>query len=310
MFPPLPQHARSSKPSPAGGFKQTLQPRPPSLAAGGSALAKPVKKGTTPLTEPGIGVPETGPVSASTAHLHGLRQDEYKVFKQQAASGDMEIGVRTGNPSRLPHVGTESVPKPAGLYTKTAKGSAPAELHGLVALTGNEALPPGLGLTRGDEVGDHTKVLRHGATVHGDIDLKRVMKGGKPVSESEFRPKLNAALDAGSLQEHRPAENPAAGDKIQHGAHDAWDKRNDMSYAGGINAGPLPGVINFPSQGAPQVDYTTAAYHQRLGGEGQGGTYSAEAWQKGAARDKAVREQAAKVTKLPPLRANSVNPPG
>ena len=250
-------------------------------------------------------MPERGPVGAQTVHLHGLAHDELRVFKGAARATGAEIGVRTGNPSRLPHIGTYSVPKPAGLYTKTAKGDAPHDIHGLVALKDNEQPPQGMPFVAGPARQGY-RVLTRGAggpTVHGDIDLQRVTKGGKPVPESTFRPALNAALDAHSTREYRPPADPSAGDKIQHGAHDAWEQRNNQSYAGGVNAGPLPGVINFPPRGAPEVDYTTGAYRERLTREGLGGTYTEASWQKGAERDKEKNEAVAKVTK-PPLLAH------
>ena len=71
---------------------------------------------------------------------------------------------------------------------------------------------------------------------------------------------------------------------IQHGAHDAWARRNDESYANGLNMGPLPGVIHFRPNAKPSHIATVAGYQDVLRSLGHEGNYTAAAWAKGRSR--------------------------
>ncbi|RDU95312.1 hypothetical protein DWV00_29130 [Trinickia dinghuensis] len=79
---------------------------------------------------------------------------------------------------------------------------------------------------------------------------------------------------------------------IQHGAHDAWAKRNDTAYAGGVNMGPLPGVIHFQPNAKPRHIPTVAGYKRVLESLGHGRNYTEAAWLNGHKRDTLVARHA------------------
>jgi insecticidal toxin complex protein TccC len=230
---------------------------------------------------PGIGVPESGPVPRQMAHHVGLTQDEHQAFQGASRELGWDVNVRAGNPSRIPHVGSAgSLPKPQGLYPKTAKQGPDV---GLVVAGPADQIPPRFQMPPGGGAVRDTVTGRH---VHGDIDLKSVYHGAERVPEDEYKPKLNAALDRGSRREYVSPTGPAGhADKVQHGAHDDWAERNNMAYYGGVNAGPIPGVVSFYPGGPPRASYTTKDYLETLKSRTGSTPYTAGAMARGKSRD-------------------------
>lgn len=262
---------------------------------------------TSPLSAPGIATP---PHAALAPQQVGLSRREATALKSQAVRTGTDIYVRDGNPSRLPHLNAPGTrPKPAGLYNKTDK------------TTGH----PGLVVTAGKALDDHSGLGfqanptglvhdRHGNTVHGDIDLQRVDRGGTKVPAPEYLEALNTQLNRFSErptprgpQQRYSDLRVAPSDKVQHGAHDEWDERNNMAYAGGLNAGPIPGVTKFSASGRNEHYSTTTEYRQELRKKGAESTYTRKSWMKGAQRDTEVRtahSNPVQVTRLSPRRSN------
>lgn len=96
---------------------------------------------------------------------------------------------------------------------------------------------------------------------------------------------------------------------IQHGAHDDWSERNNENYAGGINMGPQPGVINISGASKrARLFATTDEYRTYLQENAAVGdtVYSANSWRAGNKRSwnaGAIRSWANKPTRKAALNA-------
>ncbi|MCB1735618.1 MAG: hypothetical protein H6981_02920 [Gammaproteobacteria bacterium] len=270
---------------------QKPTPPPPSDSLGSLSGAPSMSPRTRRiLDKPGVLVPPHAP---PPPHEIGMTPKEATALRTFAVRKGADVYVRDGGPTRLPHVGkTGTRPKPAGLYNKTDKtGDHP----GLVVTGPGNALDDHSGLG----FDDPASVVRdkHGNTVHGDIDLQRVDRGGQKVPAPEYIEALNAHLRSFSetARPHGPDETYTAlrvhtDDKVQHGAHDEWAERNSMTYNGGRNAGPLPGVTKFSGNPKARGEHysTTAEYRQELRSKGAESTYSRAAYARGAQRDTEV----------------------
>ena len=251
----------------------------------------------------------------------GLHIEEYKAIHRVAVEKSWHVNVRTGNSARVSYVGRMGFrPKPAGVYQKTFKGE---NNEGLVLYTADQSekakqdvqtiknpsahAPEALQVLsregfRLDLINEEQAALvdGFGNAVYGDIDIHSVLdESGRQVAPEEWVPVLNAALESTGLHK---AENllgwgnnsltktygVKAHSPIQHGAHDEWHERNDETYAGGINMGPQPGVLNI--RGLARVtDYelfTTEQYREYMRNFARDGdrVYTEAAWNKGAAR--------------------------
>lgn len=296
-----------SGPKPSGGAPsvrqqsqqqtQAIPPLPamPAMPARRSAAVERSKARFTPNTQPldGPGFREP-PHAALPPSQVGLTRREATALKAQAVKTETDIYVRDGNPARLPHVGRKGTrPKPAGLYNKTDKtGGFP----GLV-VTGSEALDNHSGLGFHPEPSGLVRDS-HGNTVHGDIDLQRVDRGGRAVPAPEYLEGINRQLRRFSeMSRPQGPERPFTSlrvrpsDKVQHAAHDEWEQRSSMTYAGGRNAGPLPGVTRFSASGRDVHFSTTAEYHAELRTKAAGSTYTDRAWERGEERDATVTQR-------------------
>lgn len=139
-----------------------------------------------------------------------------------------------------------------------------------------------------------------GNLVYGDIDLHGVyhhrpgQKRADRIAGRKFVPLFNDELMKTGL--YAPSllrfGTPMVKKKygvlphhpIQHGAHDAWPKRNDKKYAGGVNMGPLPRVIHFRPNASAKYLPTVEDYQKALASLGHERTYTADAWKKGINR--------------------------
>lgn len=243
------------------------------------------------LDQPGILMPPHAPLPP---HEIGMTPKEATALRTFAVRKGVDVYVRDGGPTRLAHVGASGTrPKPAGLYNKTDKTGG----HPGLVVTG-----PGNALDdhSGRAFDDPGSVVRdkHGNSVHGDIDLQRMDRGGQKLPAIKYIQDLNAHLRTFSetARPRGPEETYTAlrvrsSDKVQHGAHDEWEERNSMTYNGGRNAGPLPGVTKFSGNPRQRDEHysTTAEYRQELRKKGAESTYSATAYAKGAQRDTDVQ---------------------
>lgn len=256
----------------------------------------------------------------------GLHRREAFVFQSLADRHRYEIFVRTGHVSRVANVGHPGLrPKPAGVYQKTCKEN---RFPGLVIYRDNELAKAKCDLAAIDRPdplhashslrmlaaeGLRLRPLTHalqgvrdaaGNFFYGDIDIhgvyRRVADGqAERVDADTFVPLFNAdliatGLHAASLLEYgTPMLEKEFGvlphSPVQHGAHDEWSERNDASYAGGVNMGPLPGVIHFRPGAKPHHVATVAHYRDILASLGQDRVYTSEAWTNGRNRLAAVR---------------------
>lgn len=251
----------------------------------------------------------------------GLHIEEYKAIHRLAVEKTWHINVRTGNSARVFYVGKMGFrPKPAGVYQKTYKGE---NNDGLVLYTADQAekarqdlqtintpsahAPEALQVLsqegfRLQPINEEQSALvdGFGNAVYGDIDIHSVLaENGNQVAPEEWVPALNAALESTGL--HKADNLFGWGDHsltktygvkahspIQHGAHDEWHERNDETYAGGINMGPQPGVLNI--RGLSSLNdyelFTTKQYRSYMKDFASYGdsVYTEAAWQKGAAR--------------------------
>ncbi len=255
----------------------------------------------------------------------GLHPHEKHTFQKLADRYRYDIFVRTGHISRVANIGRPGLrPKPAGVYQKTSKNKFP----GLVLYEQKEAdkaqrdladisradragTPYGLRVLANEglrlrALGQGVLGVRDGAGnfFYGDIDIHGVYRRIAPnraerVDAATFVPLFNADLVAtglheASLLEHGTPITPKdfgvlPHSPIQHGAHDEWRERNDASYSGGVNMGPLPGAIHFrPGQQAYHVP-TVAQYRDILASFGQERTYTEAAWANGRNRLAAAR---------------------
>lgn len=209
----------------------------------------------------------------------GLSMKEFWSMNLIAKSYNWDINIRTGNSARVQYVGEFGHrPKPAGVYQKTNKTG---ELQGLV-LYPNAQLAKGEAdihhinspsASAPDELkklsteGFHLEqrmingepggliVDSHGNDVYGDIDIHSVLdKSGmrvdpevwvKTINEFFEVQGLHAAANLKGVSNVMKPFGVMAHSVIQHGAHDDWTERNNEKYAGGINMGPQPGVINL-----------------------------------------------------------------
>lgn len=294
----------------SGGDHLSLPPIRAGRTLGGGFKAT-APRDRTGLSGPGIGLPTGAPVTRDNAHHIGLAEDEHRAFQGHAHGTGIDIGVRKGNPSRIPHIGAPgSRPKPEGLYSKTEK--ADPDTKGLVT-----AKPGGV-IVKDDyrgmfDVASGETVVRDdaGNSIHGDIDLHGAYRGGRTVPAKEMVPALNKTLNARTRRpdvrteglQPKDLERPfgvTPSDKIQHGAHDEWHERNDMGYQGGLNAGPQPGVVVYGADRRARMLDTTADYRGYLKSIGREDVYSEEAWAKGAARDKEVNDKTATIKGIGP----------
>ena len=252
----------------------------------------------------------------------GLHPLEAGALQSLADEHGFDIFVRTGNASRAANVGLPGLrPKMAGVYQKTNKGEFAA---GLVVYTdaqrerGRQDLdaiaqpdPAHSDLTARVLAGEALNLrelapgiyaVRDGAGnfIYGDIDIHGVYRrrgagrSAEPIGASSFVPLFNAKLSETGL--HRPSlleyGTPLVPKDfgvlpfhaIQHGAHDEWSERNDESYAGGVNMGPLPGVIHFRPGATPYHISTVPQYRDVLASLGLESVYTAAAWSKGRNR--------------------------
>jgi hypothetical protein len=256
----------------------------------------------------------------------GLHPSEARAFQKLAERHRYEIFVRIGHFTRVPNVGRPGLrPKPAGVYQKTNKAafvpglvvykdSELAKARQDLAMIGNpdperasralQALATeGLDLC---PLGQHTQGLRDGAGnfFYGDIDIHGVYRRVAPgrverVDANTFVRLFNADLTATGLHAPNLLEygtpmvekdfGVLPHSPVQHGAHDEWTERNDASYAGGINMGPLPGVIHFRPGAKPHYISTVPHYRDILSSLGQEHAYTSAAWSNGRNRLAAVR---------------------
>ena len=250
----------------------------------------------------------------------GLHPHEKRTFQRLADRYRYDIFVRTGHTSRVANIGRPGLrPKPAGIYQKTSKN----KFRGLVLYEQNDTeqaqrdlaaircadhagAPYGLRVLANEgltvrALGQGVLGVRDGAGnfFYGDIDIHGVYRRtaahrAERVDAETFVPHFNADLVATGLHEARLLEQGTPmtpkefgvlpHSPIQHGAHDEWHERNDASYAGGVNMGPLPGVIHFrPGRQAYHV-CTVAQYRDILASFGQERTYTEAAWANGRNR--------------------------
>lgn len=251
----------------------------------------------------------------------GLDPLEASAFQSLADELGFHIFVRTGNASRVANVGLPGLrPKMAGVYQKTNKSAFAAGLvvytdeqreqarNDLAAIRHPHSTHAALSarvLAREDlhlrELRPGTHGLRDGAGnfIYGDIDIHGVYRPrergvAQRVEASTFVPLFNAklgetGLHSPSLLEHGTPLVPKdfgvlPFHAIQHGAHDEWSERNDESYAGGVNMGPLPGVIRFSLGSKPYHISTVPRYRDVLASLGLDSTYTAAAWANGRNR--------------------------
>lgn len=256
----------------------------------------------------------------------GLHPREPETFQRLADRHRYDIFVRTSHASRVANVGRVGMrPKPEALYRKTGRAPSvpgmivyadseieqakrdlaaihhPDQLHASLAM--RVLATEGLRLR---PLGDGIHGVRDGAGnfFYGDIDIHGVYqrtgpKRARQVDARTFVPLFNAELTgtglySASLLEYRtPMLEKDFGvlpySPIQHGAHDEWARRNDPFYAGGVNMGPLPGVIHFRPGEKPRYVSTVAHYRDILASLGQESVYTAEAWAHGRNRLAAVR---------------------
>lgn len=256
----------------------------------------------------------------------GLHPREPGAFQRLADRHRYEIFVRTSHVSRVANVGRVGMrPKPEALYRKTGRAASvpgmivyadseieqaerdlaaihhPDQLHASLAM--RVLATEGLRLR---PLGDGIHGVRDGAGnfFYGDIDIHGVYQRTGPnrarqVNAGTFVPLFNAELAATGLYSANLLEYRTPMLKkdfgvlpylpIQHGAHDEWARRNDPFYAGGVNMGPLPGVIHFRPGEKPRHVSTVAHYRDILASLGQERVYSAEAWDHGRNRLAAVR---------------------
>lgn len=251
----------------------------------------------------------------------GLHPREAAAFQALADQHRYEIFVRSGHVSRVANVGRPGVrPKPAGVYQKTNKGRFAAGLviypsadlekakRDLAAMRDVDAEHATLAARVLAAEGLNVKALgqdvlgvhdRAGNLFYGDIDIHGVYRRGadalaEPIAAHTFVPQFNVRLVATGL--HAPGllkPRTAAVRKdfgvlphspIQHGAHDEWVQRNDASYAGGVNMGPLPGVIHFRPEAKPYHIATVGHYRDILTLLGRDTIYTADAWSNGRNR--------------------------
>jgi len=244
------------------------------------------KKDTPVRDSPGVTLPEE---HAKPPHEVGLTTRETVALKSFAVRTGFDVYVRDNNPARLLHIRSKNTrPKPVGLYTKTDKST---EFRGLVRAKETPLVDKsGLGFVSDKDTGLVRD--RQGDTVHSDIDLHRVDIHGKTVLAPEYLPKLNSHLNTFS-ETSRPLapDKPYTElrvhprDKIQHPAHDEWEKRNDKKYSGGINFGPQPGVTRFSAKGRDVHFSTTKEYKEELRRKKSEHTYTQDAWDSSAHRD-------------------------
>ncbi len=231
----------------------------------------------------------------------GLRGAEAEAFENLAKEKQLDIFVRTGTVTRTMNVGRPGLrPKPAGIYQKTSKD---AYLPGLVLYKACEEkkgrsdlatvhnpdphhapLSMQVLATEGFHlrpVGDDYLGLRDqaGNFVYGDIDIHGVYarQADGPaikIPAEQFVPLFNAQLmETGLHGPHLLETNTEMKEKeygvlpyspIQHGAHDEWTERNNTKYAGGVNMGPLPGVIHFSPDAPPYSIESVPQYREAL----------------------------------------------
>jgi insecticidal toxin complex protein TccC len=252
----------------------------------------------------------------------GLHPIEASAFRSLADEHGWDVFVRTGNASRVANVGRPGLrPKMAGVYQKTNKDAFAA---GLVVYTEEQRAkarndldairhpdPAHSALSARvlaseklnlRQLGPGTYGVRDGAGnfIYGDIDIHGVYRRSKGSSRAQrvgartFVPLFNDKLSGTGL--HSPSllefGTPLMAKEfgvlpfhaIQHGAHDEWRERNDESYAGGVNMGPLPGVIHFRPGAKPYHIATVPQYREVLASLGLDSTYTAAAWSNGRNR--------------------------
>lgn len=216
----------------------------------------------------------------------GLRPLEAWCLRYAADKRDWFISVRAGHPSRLKSVvysGVHRIPglipavsKPESVKLKTVKEGANP---GYVAIPYadrdkaqayieqiNDAGGRGEGWHFEDRWSDGYEYLVDGAGnfSHADIDLAGVYGrtgdgAWQPVPPEDFLPYLNGLMDKtglhspvrlapGTVMTERPyGVTPLS--TFQHGDQDSWDKKNDFSYGGGLNAGLPKGPYVFFQRG-------------------------------------------------------------
>lgn len=256
----------------------------------------------------------------------GLHPDEADAFQRLANWHRYDIFVRSSHVSRVGNVGRPGLrPKPAGVYQKTNKASFAA---GLVVYRDDEESKWNRDLERINRpdprhaplalrvlareglhvwpLGSGTHGLRDGAGnfFYGDIDIHGVYRhtgrhNSERIDARTFVPQFNSSLAATGLHASHLLESDTPMLKkefgvlphspVQHGAHDEWSERNDASYAGGVNMGPLPGVIHFRPGVTARYVATVAHYRDILASLGQSHLYTAAAWSNGRNRLAAAR---------------------
>ncbi|KWN70213.1 hypothetical protein WM23_00010 [Burkholderia ubonensis] len=251
----------------------------------------------------------------------GLRREEADAFQELATAHQLDIFVRTGNAMRTANVGRPSLrPKPAGVYQKTSKeGYAPGlvlyharELdkarRDIAAINHPDPHHASRSMSVMSTEGLHLRDIgggyhgirdRAGNFIYGDIDIHGVYARDargqtRKVSADAFVPLFNQRLTATGLHSvDRLEYGTEMAEKefgvmpfspIQHGAHDEWVERNNAEYAGGVNMGPLPGVIHFSPAASPYHIETVPQYRDTLRGLGQEDVYSGAAWSNGRNR--------------------------
>jgi insecticidal toxin complex protein TccC len=256
----------------------------------------------------------------------GFHPDEADAFQRLANWHRYDIFVRSSHVSRVGNVGRPGLrPKPAGVYQKTNKASFAAGL--VVYRDGEESkwtrdlerinhpdpahAPLALRVLASEglhvwPLGSGTQGLRDGAGnfFYGDIDIHGVYRRtgahqSERIDARTFVPQFNMSLMATGLHASdllecgTPMEKKEFGvlphSPVQHGAHDEWSERNDASYAGGVNMGPLPGVVHFRPGVTARYVATVPHYKDILASLGQAHLYTSAAWSNGRNRLAAAR---------------------
>jgi hypothetical protein len=248
----------------------------------------------------------------------GLRSEEAAAFQELAAEKHWDIFVRTGTSTRTMNVGRPGLrPKPPGLYRKTSKDAvqpglvsrkASEEKQGreeLDRINNPDPRHASLSIQVLAEEGLHWRAIgadilgvrdQAGNFIYGDIDIHGVYarqpdESVEKIPAGIFVPLFNERLMATGLHGPQLLESATLMKEkeygvlpyspIQHGAHDEWTERNNEDYAGGVNMGPLPGVIQFSRDAAPYYIATVPQYRDVLKSFNRDKEYVGPAWSNG-----------------------------
>ena len=251
----------------------------------------------------------------------GLRAEEAAAFQALAVEYKWDIFVRTGTSARTSNVGeSDRRPKPAGIIQKTSKdschpgwvlykvGERKKSEKDIAEINHPDPRRASTSLMVLAGEGFHLEPLNAdvfavldgaGNVVYGDIDIHGVYAvrpdgSAEKISADVFVRLFNEKLLATKLHGPGLLKNGTEMNEkeygvmpyspIQHGAHDDWTERNNPDYAGGVNMGPLPGVIHFSPDEAPYHIGTVPQYQECLNAMGRGGEYIPEAWANGRNR--------------------------